>query len=332
GKTLPPADTRYLKKGVPSKAEKSTDTSRQRVVSYLQSIYESVAETLPDVRDETCEFDSDAVMVDVPELVDPYVKAMSAPSESKSRVEQGVKLKPKPKVRTRKQSIELNTVRKHAQEDRRAFLSVGVPVQLTGIGGARAPHVFEMDRRESLGDLAVLFVIYGAADRFWQLPHHPNDVLIRTRHNMADDSYTYFGLYYPYAVAKVRLPLGLPAGIAPLNPITDEFKKDLAKHIPAMRNLGLNAAADYLLAWSNGSMPLEPLLEVRALGKPSGDRKAQNQVLHYVGCARKRIVLESAARAWARGVPWAEALKISRAAISKADAAAKALPKRRPRP
>lgn len=118
GKTLPPADTRYLKKGVPSKAEKSTDTSRQRVVSYLQSIYESVAETLPDVRDETCEFDSDAVMVDVPELVDPYVKAMSAPSESKSRVEQGVKLKPKPKVRTRKQSIELNTVRKHAQEDR----------------------------------------------------------------------------------------------------------------------------------------------------------------------------------------------------------------------
>ena len=106
---------------------------------------------------------------------------------------------------------------------------------------------------------------------------------------MADDSYTYFGLYYPYAVAKVRLPLGLPAGpkivylrksvlgnrkvakllvrpagIAPLNPITDEFKKELAKHIPAMRNLGLNAAADYLLAWSNGSMPLEPLLEVRA--------------------------------------------------------------------
>ena len=55
------------------------------------------------------------------------------------------------------------------------------------------------------------------------------------------------------------------------------------------------------------------------------------QVRHYVGCARKRIALEAAARAWARGVPWAEAISICKNAVSKADAAAKPLPKRRAR-
>lgn len=29
---------------------------------------------------------------------------------------------------------------------------------------------------------------------------------------MADEKYTYFALYYPFEVARVRLPLGLPAG------------------------------------------------------------------------------------------------------------------------
>lgn len=55
------------------------------------------------------------------------------------------------------------------------------------------------------------------------------------------------------------------------------------------------------------------------------------QVRHYVGCARQRIALEAAARAWARGVPWAQAMSICNRAVSKADAAAKALPKRRAR-
>ena len=67
---------RYLKKGTPSKAEKKDDTSRARVISYLQGIYDSVAETLPDVRDDTCDTDP-VVTLEVPELVDPYVKAMN---------------------------------------------------------------------------------------------------------------------------------------------------------------------------------------------------------------------------------------------------------------
>ena len=112
GKTLPAVDMRYLKKGVPSKSEKGTDTSRQRIVSFLQGIYDSVAETLPDVRDDTCEFSTEEVTIEVPELADPYVKALH------SNLESDDKKKSKKKVRTRKSSIELNADRKHAQEDR----------------------------------------------------------------------------------------------------------------------------------------------------------------------------------------------------------------------
>ena len=35
---------------------------------------------------------------------------------------------------------------------------------------------------------------------------------VRTKHNMADSQYTYNLVYYPYEVARVRLPMGLPAG------------------------------------------------------------------------------------------------------------------------
>ena len=35
-------------------------------------------------------------------------------------------------------------------------------------------------------------------------------------------------------------------------------RKDVVKHLPAMRALGLDAAADYLFAWSHGHTPLEP--------------------------------------------------------------------------
>ena len=116
--TLPPADMRYLKKGTPSKAEKKDDTSRARVISYLQGIYDSVAETLPDVRDDTCDTDP-VVTLEVPELVDPYVKAMNeAGGSDEAAPSSGAKRKGDKKVRTRKFSIQLHTERKHAQEDR----------------------------------------------------------------------------------------------------------------------------------------------------------------------------------------------------------------------
>ena len=121
GKTLPPADIRYLQKGIPSKATKSTDTSRQRVVSFLQGVYDSIAETLPDIRDETCDFDSTATVIKVPEGEDPYVKAFSLPVGLQAN-DGGNKGKGT-KIRRRKFSIALNTERKEAQEIR--FLPPG---------------------------------------------------------------------------------------------------------------------------------------------------------------------------------------------------------------
>ena len=54
------------------------------------------------------------------------------------------------------------------------------------------------------------------------------------------------------------------AGIAPRNPISEEFRKDVLKHLPAMRSLNLDAGADYLHDWVMGALPRDPLLEVRA--------------------------------------------------------------------
>lgn len=46
----------------------------------------------------------------------------------------------------------------------------------------------------------------------------------------------------------------------------------------------------------------------------------------YLTKARRAVVLTAAARAWAHGVPWAEALRISQKAV---DAAGSAMPKAR---
>ena len=52
-------------------------------------------------------------------------------------------------------------------------------------------------------------------------------------------------------------------GIAPRNKLTDDFKKEVLKHLPAMRDLNLRAAADYMESWVRGELPLAPLLEVK---------------------------------------------------------------------
>ena len=52
GKYAPPADLRFLKKPfVGNTAEKTA--VRSEILSFLQGLYESVAETLPDIRDDT---------------------------------------------------------------------------------------------------------------------------------------------------------------------------------------------------------------------------------------------------------------------------------------
>ena len=115
---------------------------------------------------------------------------------------------------------------------------------------------------------------------------------VRTKQFMADSKYGLSAIYYPHEVAKVRLPLGLPAGqeilkhslfssdslrnfkqgllttllagVAARNELTLDFKKEVQKHLPAMQELNLHAAADYMQAWITDALPLQPLLDVSA--------------------------------------------------------------------
>ena len=43
--------------------------------------------------------------------------------------------------------------------------------------------------------------------------------------------------------------------LADLKPVTDETRKNLVKSLPALRNFGLNAAAEYLEQFANGTLP-----------------------------------------------------------------------------
>ncbi|CAK9106047.1 FO synthase subunit 1 [Durusdinium trenchii] len=164
-----------------------------------------------------------------------------------------------------------------------------------------------------------------SADPFWRLAPHANDVILRTKHNMADSRYTYNLVYYPCAVARVRLPLGLPAGLAPKNLLPADFKKDvLNKYYPVIREYGMIEAAEYLKDWVSGTLPLEPL-------GSNESKEARDQVTHYVASARKRLALKSAAEAWALGIPWAESIKICQRAFRQANPKPKALPKGAPK-
>ncbi|CAK9060112.1 FO synthase subunit 1, partial [Durusdinium trenchii] len=80
GEAVPPLDLRYLRKGVPTKGNDGGDGTRGRVVTFLSTIYESVAETLPDARDEPRDQeDGDEYMtVTLPQAEpDPYATAMN---------------------------------------------------------------------------------------------------------------------------------------------------------------------------------------------------------------------------------------------------------------
>lgn len=114
GDVVAPADMRYLK-GIP-KTGRGDNDSRSQIVSFLSGIYESVAETLPDVRDDTFDPDDVAeavVSVEVPELMDPYVKAMESQPKSEK------------KPRKRKFSVTLNTSRKELFAGQERWLPPG---------------------------------------------------------------------------------------------------------------------------------------------------------------------------------------------------------------
>jgi hypothetical protein len=103
-----PVDLRYLQKGVPKRGSDGADETRGRVVTFLRGIYESVAETLPDVRDEGFD-DVDAATDKVLQLpqadLDPYAQAIADPQIR-------LRLKPKSKgVRAQRLGLQVNVHR-----------------------------------------------------------------------------------------------------------------------------------------------------------------------------------------------------------------------------
>lgn len=97
GEHVAPVDMRYLQKGVPKRGQRDGDSARGQVVSFLRGVYESIAETLPDVRDDAwedgAELTEGCMSVQLPQLEpDPHSQAMGDPNVDS-------KLMPKPKAR-----------------------------------------------------------------------------------------------------------------------------------------------------------------------------------------------------------------------------------------
>ncbi len=102
-KPSPPLDMRYLKRPF-TRQETSGESQRSDVVSFLHSIYESTAETLPDVRDDA--FDGSSVKVEL-NTSDPYSASITEQVERSERQEASVQRKP----RKHKRQVEINPMR-----------------------------------------------------------------------------------------------------------------------------------------------------------------------------------------------------------------------------
>lgn len=79
----------------------------------------------------------------------------------------------------------------------------------------------------------------------------------------------------------------------------------------------------------NACQPLGEVWLQPRLGRAANDLQHRQQVAFYVSSAKRRMSLQAAAQAWANGMPWAMALKLCTRVIKRADARAKAIPKRR---
>ena len=84
GKAAPPVDRRYLVTGMNRDPFALKSSVKSEIISHLQMLYESVAETLPDVRDDSFE-PEDAITVaqeGTDELQDGYAAAISEEADS----------------------------------------------------------------------------------------------------------------------------------------------------------------------------------------------------------------------------------------------------------
>ena len=123
---------RYLRKGLPKVVPSE---GRAKIVSFLESVYNSIAETLPDVRDD---WDGD-VAEGLPELADAYADALMA--HDSETVEGDKEQKRKKGKRARKNSLVINTQRFEGRELR--FLPPGCMrdyyEQMNAAGGSDCP-------------------------------------------------------------------------------------------------------------------------------------------------------------------------------------------------
>ena len=106
GAIVPPADIRFLRSGIRSQGP---DPVVGRIVSFLQTLYDSVAETLPDMRsDPGCE-------TEIVELAgvddDPYAQAMQSKAKQTT-------IKPNAKPRAFRSLKKLDPATMVVQEDR----------------------------------------------------------------------------------------------------------------------------------------------------------------------------------------------------------------------
>ncbi|CAK9073043.1 Uncharacterized protein SCF082_LOCUS35839 [Durusdinium trenchii] len=229
---------------------------RGDVVSYLESIYESMAETLPDFRDVKLDPNQRDLVVDVgseEREADPYALGSSEVTLIQDGMDQNKFLIPRHEVLYGKEFGSFMRPKCHISlclahgycaffsvsnpdsmkdsNSSKNFNQIAIPVQVIGIGGPGAPHDFTFER---------------------------------TKRWMASPAYNNTFLLYPRQLALDRM---------------------LVKN-----------------------------------------RDATKANKAYLTKARRAVVLTAAARAWAHGVPWAEALRISQKAV---DAAGSAMPKAR---
>ncbi|CAK9005962.1 unnamed protein product [Durusdinium trenchii] len=274
-----PVDLRYVKRPYSDKKGKSEDCVRGDVVSFLGSLWASVAETLPDVRDDTFDdVDPEVSSRNIRSFVVQYLRSghthedidqtfgalskhllrvrdLQSPSDVVNTIKDFLQ-KAKMAWETERHVVMMDSIR-----DWNGFLTEPVPFKLVGIGGPGAPHYFKLQRRVDAG-----LQSYEIQNKLWHYPEHPDDVILRTKQWMASPEFTFTSLLYPRHLAFERLRLGVPAGLAEKRVIDPEHKKHLTRFLPALRVplFGLGKFADWLEAWLDGSLEQCDLLDVTA--------------------------------------------------------------------
>ncbi|CAK9078225.1 unnamed protein product [Durusdinium trenchii] len=161
---------------------------RGDICTFLEYLYDSVAETLPDFRDEMGSSSTVRLTVE-----DPYAKEMQNQQSVDESLEE-VDLRPRTKPRKRKGQVQINMSRTSATMEERflppssmkeyyeqyrsqkGFHSGAAPFHLTGIGGPGAPHEFTFNRRgdEDLHGFEI-------ENSKWGYAAHPQDVILRLK-------------------------------------------------------------------------------------------------------------------------------------------------------